>query len=426
MAPKDPSQDQHLELEEVKRQLSESQRRYREFVENIPAGIYFSTPGKNGRLLMANKAFLKMFGFKNKKDANNIKLSDLYVDPKKRKHFSDQLMTEGNVTGFEVQMKRVDGKVIWCLVAARVMYNREGEPYFDCAIRDITDRKIAQEELKKSYEKLKELDKMKDEFMAVASHELRTPLTIIKGYASMILEDHGEEIGEEIRFQVENILRSSKRLISLTNDMLDTARLNWNTKFKSVKGEAVDIRKFIWYVAEVFEPIAKDQKIDLQIKLPKERLPLVIFQKNSLGRVFNNLVGNAIKYIGSGNKIIISACKKNDLVEIIVENNGPHIPKDQHQTIFEKFHTNNSKESSKTKKLEASTGLGLAICKELIENFGGAIWVESTKGKNTKFIFTLHSAKRKEAEEAAGEKIHSYRNFYNSSKFKFMNPKYQG
>ena len=124
------------------RTIQASEERYRTLVENIPIGVYRNTLGPEGKCLLANAAFLKMFGFSSKEELDQVTVADLYANPADRKAFSDNLLAQGSVDGVELRLKKRDGTAMWGLVTARAAHSEGGEvAYFDCSLQDITDRK---------------------------------------------------------------------------------------------------------------------------------------------------------------------------------------------------------------------------------------------------------------------------------------------
>lgn len=132
----------------VESALRESENRYRSLVQNLPIGVYRTTPGPQGRFLMANPAFVRMFGYASEEALKKQAVADLYVNPAERQSFSENLIAKGSVTGAELHLKRLDGTTVWSSVTASVVYNTAGEvTHFDCTVEDITERKKANEEL---------------------------------------------------------------------------------------------------------------------------------------------------------------------------------------------------------------------------------------------------------------------------------------
>ena len=251
--------------------------------------------------------------------------------------------------------------------------------------QEIKKHKDTQVKLKKSYNKLKTLDKMKDDFIAILSHELRTPITIIKGYASIILHDHKHEINNSTKGHIKKILDGAQGLIHMVNNMLDIARIE-SDKTSELEIEQIDIKELIQEVCSNFLPLMQKRENKIQISLSKTQLPMVLCDRSKLKQVLNNLIDNAIKYTKEKDGIIkISARKYKKQIKISVEDNGIGVAKKYHKKIFEKFGLAGSSLHHTT----SGTGLGLAICKQIIEQYNGKINLKSTLNKGAKFIFTL-------------------------------------
>jgi len=141
--------------------LRESEERYRTLVQNVPVAVYRTTPGPEGKFLMGNPNCLKMFGLDSEEDFKKVSPADLNMDPENRKVFSDNLLAKGSVDGMELPLRKKDGTAFWGSVTARVVYyENEKNPYFDCTIMDITDRKRAEDELKKRMRELETFQKV--------------------------------------------------------------------------------------------------------------------------------------------------------------------------------------------------------------------------------------------------------------------------
>jgi PAS domain S-box-containing protein len=146
------------ERKQAEKALRESEERYRTLVENIPIGVYRSTPGPRGEFLTANPAFLTMFGFDSEEELKSVHVADLYVEPGQREKVSQNILSQGKVAGLELRLRKRDGSPIWGAVSARVVYDEKGAAaYFDCTIEDITERKRAEEELRESENRYREL-----------------------------------------------------------------------------------------------------------------------------------------------------------------------------------------------------------------------------------------------------------------------------
>jgi PAS domain S-box-containing protein len=125
--------------------LNKTENRYRAFVERLPIGVYRTSLAADGEFIMANPAFLQMFGFESEADLKKTRPRDLFVDPNERDRFVKRLMAEGQANGVELHLKRKDGMPIWGMVTGRLMRDEDtGAPYCDCSIQDVTGRKLAE------------------------------------------------------------------------------------------------------------------------------------------------------------------------------------------------------------------------------------------------------------------------------------------
>ena len=137
------------EQKQMEAVIKESEERYRTFVEDLPIGVYRTTPGPQGKHLIANSYFLRMFGYVSLGELiEKTYVSDMYLNPTERKNFSDNLLTNRHVDRVMLQLKRSDGSPVWGAVTASVAYDKSGEPYFDCVIEDVTERKQTEDALR--------------------------------------------------------------------------------------------------------------------------------------------------------------------------------------------------------------------------------------------------------------------------------------
>lgn len=240
-------------------------------------------------------------------------------------------------------------------------------------------------DLQKANEHLKELDKLKDEFLSLASHELRTPLGIIKNYLWMVLYKD-QSLSEDTKAKLRHAFDSSESLILLINDMLDVSRIEGNRI--NLAPVRIDMTQFIKEIDEDMTLLAKDKGINLSVL--SEKNLFIKADKDKVKQVVINLIGNAIKFTPDSGKIIINLKKVNNAVEIDVKDSGFGIKKEDLPKLFTKFGRLEGL-SSRTTKI-SGTGLGLYISKKIIELCGGKIWVNSEFGKGSTFSFTLPSA----------------------------------
>jgi PAS domain S-box-containing protein len=235
--------------------------------------------------------------------------------------------------------------------------------------------------------RLKELDKLKDEFVSLASHELRTPMTAIKGFVSMIVDGDYGKVNENIKQPLKDVQESTERLISLVNDMLDTSRIeSGRLKYEL---SLFDIGETVREVADSLSPIAEDK--NLKLKISGSGKITVFADVNKIKQVLNNLIGNSLKFTDRGS-IEVFWKEKSDVVTVYVKDTGIGMSLDVGDELFGKF----VQVHDLNKGRPAGTGLGLYISKQMIEKMGGEVWVEeSIVGKGSIFAFSLLSASNK-------------------------------
>lgn len=231
--------------------------------------------------------------------------------------------------------------------------------------------------------RLKELERIRQDFVANVSHELRTPLTTIKGYAETLLEG---AMKEEVAFQfVQVIKRHTDRLTKIVEDLLTLSKIE--SKECQLKMEVFSLRDLIDDVIGFVKEPAEKKKISIS----QNEIPSFLTLKadrNYLEQVLINLLDNAIKYTPEGGRITISAIENNsEEIQFSVGDNGIGIPKEDLPRIFERFYRVDKGRSQEL----GGTGLGLSIVKHLVQAHGGRIWVESRLGEGSTFYFTLPS-----------------------------------
>lgn len=357
--------------------------------------IYESTPG--GRIIDINPAGIELFGFDNKKELLNVNIADeLYVNPNDRDHFKDRLEKYGYVKDYEIEVKKKNGDILTVLETAFVVKNNEGEiTAYRGIIRDITEIKSNQVKLKKYIDELAEVNKQliisenelknlnasKDKFFSIVAHDLRSPFTSLIGYSEFLKEDLNELTKEEIKTFAENINESSRTVFNLLENLLQWSRVQ--TDRISLEPIVFDISILADQAIKLLKNNSDNKYIDLSNKIPPRTL--VHADENTISSVIQNLVSNAIKFTPVGGSVTITGEQDGSSVTVTVEDNGVGIHPDDIEKLFriDNQHTTTGTEN------ESGSGLGLILCKELIEKNKGKIWVESQPGKGSRFYFTL-------------------------------------
>ena len=235
-------------------------------------------------------------------------------------------------------------------------------------------------ELLLANERLKELDKLKSDFVSMVSHELKTPLAAMKTSAQVL--EVADIATETKREMLDIILRNIDRQTNLVNDLLDLSRIESGRM--ELKIGSVPLDSLIADSIESVKQAASEKGIKLNVELP-EGLASVKGDREKLTQVVINLINNAIKFTPRSGEISIKARELNGQVEVKVSDTGIGIPAEDLDMVFDKFY---QVDSTLTREA-GGTGLGLAICKGIIEAHRGRIWAESELGKGSTFIFRL-------------------------------------
>jgi signal transduction histidine kinase/CheY-like chemotaxis protein len=252
--------------------------------------------------------------------------------------------------------------------------------YFNSMIDKLEQNII---EIEKKNDRLKELDKIKDDFLANTSHELRTPLNGIIGLTESLLEGAGGPLSKKAEFNLNMIISSAKRLVNLVNDILDFAKIR--NKELEISLKDIDIYQITEVVSTLCRMLIGNKDIKLINKIPKN-FPIIYGDDARVEQILYNLIGNAIKFTHKGEIIIDAEISKDKTTAIFyVKDTGIGIAPDKLDKIFESFEQSDNSISRKY----GGTGLGLSITKQLIELQGGEIHVESKLGEGTTFVFTL-------------------------------------
>lgn len=230
---------------------------------------------------------------------------------------------------------------------------------------------------------LRELDRLKSEFISVAAHQLRTPLSAVKWAVKMVMDGDAGPITEEQKNMLDQGYKSNERMVVLINDLLDVSRIEAGKfEYEFIEGLVEDL---VETTVQEFQQIVKHKSVNLKYHKPDSSLPKVKIDSLKLKMVIENLIDNAVKYTAPGGNVEIVFKYYRNIIEVVVSDSGVGIPKDQLPQLFSKFF----RAKNVVKMQTDGTGLGLFIAKKIIEKHGGIIWAESEEGKGTSMHFTL-------------------------------------
>lgn len=243
--------------------------------------------------------------------------------------------------------------------------------------------------------RLKQVDALKDQFLANTSHELRTPLSGIIGLSESLKDGVAGNLPLKAIENLDMITNSGKRLSHLVNDILDFSKLRNHDLELATR--PVDIHSIADVVLKLSQPLIEGMNLKLLNTVPKE-IALVEADENRVQQILHNLVGNAIKFTEKGT-VEITASEKDKMLSISVSDTGIGIPKDKFQDIFKSFEQGDGS----TQREYGGTGLGLSVTKQLIALHGGTIQVDSEVSKGSMFTFTLPISDKTRKDMLLGE-----------------------
>ena len=281
------------------------------------------------------------------------------------------------VTNQELDIYHPDGRVFPILASGVPLHNELGH---------VAGAVVAFQDISR----LREVDRMKDEFVAIVSHELRTPLTSIRGSVQLVLDEPDSVPDAEHRQLLQIALNNCERLVRIINDILDIAKMESGDI--TLHRKPVNIADIVRQSIQVVEGPARAATVTLDAKLPARLRPVMV-DPDRIVQALVNLLSNAVKFAPQGSTVTVTAADSENLVTLTVSDQGEGIAPENLNRLFKKFQQVDSSSSRRT----GGTGLGLAITKALVEQHGGRIYVDSEVNKGTRFSFTLPAATPEEA-----------------------------
>jgi len=357
-------------------ELRESEERYRVLIENAPEAVVLIDMDEK-RFVDANENAEALFKLSREVLLRKgpLELSPVeQPDGRPSAEAASGTLSrafEGETPVFEWTHLTSTGEEIPCEIRL-VRLPSKTKKLIRGSIIDITERK-------KMEEKRQQLDKIKSDFIMLVAHEIATPLTVVLGRIG-ILKVKMEALGVETSDSFERIEKSLERIARLKRDMDDLSLLE-QTRFQ-VKREHFLINYIVKNAVKDFQPQASDKSIEIHSKLPS--LGTLIGDEDRIYHVLSVLLSNAIQYTPKGGEVEVTGNETEEMVEIVVKDNGIGISKENQAKVFDRFYRVQDIMGHKE-----GFGLGLSIAKGIIEEHGGRIWVESAIGKGSAFHFTL-------------------------------------
>lgn len=361
---------------ETEKALVDSRERYRNLIELAVDGVLMGS--SEGFIVDANTCICEMTG-RTKDELIGLHIAGSFFTPEsiERVPFDFESLRKGEIIINERDILSSDGSVLNIEMRTRMM----PDGTYQSIIRDITDRKRIEEELKQRNSELSFFNTAKDKFLSIIAHDLKNPFNAILGFTDLLIHNIGVLEDEELLKGLNTIKSASTHAYKLLENLLawannQTGRTNFNP-------EKINIKEQITESLSIVESMAIQKNITFFVRTNK-RLH-VIADKNMLDTILRNLISNAIKYSQKGSKIRIQVSMKPDELHVSVSDQGIGIHHSRIPTLFKIDNRSNTLGTDN----EQGTGLGLILCKDFIDRHMGKIWVESSPETGTTFTFSL-------------------------------------
>ncbi|MCX8094482.1 MAG: ATP-binding protein [Candidatus Goldbacteria bacterium] len=328
---------------------------------------------KEEKIIEINKSAFTIF------ECDKIRIEDCnHILPQ---YILDKIKTgiknRGAIINEEINITTLKDNKKTLLLSASVLKDKNEILGYVCVLKDITELKLAKSELEETIVKLVKSNKELEQFAYIISHDLKEPLRMIASYVQLLQKRYKDKLDSDANEFIHYAVDGAKRMNDLINGLLDYSRV----LTREMVFEEVDIKKIIEDVLVFLKFKIEEKKAQINIK---SELPIIKVNKINIARVFQNLIDNALKFCKEKPIIEIFSDKKENFYIFCVKDNGIGIDKENSRRIFEIFQRLNPREEYE------GVGIGLAICKKIIERHNGEIWVESEgPGKGSMFCFTL-------------------------------------
>ncbi|MDQ2952336.1 MAG: ATP-binding protein, partial [Chloroflexota bacterium] len=363
---------------DAERTLKMRETELADFLENAAVGIH--QVDADGVVLWANNAELAMLGY-TREEYVGRRITDFYVDASRAQDFIRRLCTGESLDDEHTQLRCKDGTIKHVTIHSNGYFDDGKFVYTRCFTRDVTDRVRLEDELRAKVAQLRELDRRKDEFLAMLGHELRNPLAPVTTAIQLALLRQDDPT--KVQRSLEVIDRQVRTMTRLIDDLLDVSRITRGTV--ELREENVLLSTVVEAAVETSRPLIDERGHRITLDLPAT--PTRLFADPArIEQVLANLLNNAAKYTEMGGEIHLAAQVEGETLTISVKDNGAGMPKDLSQRVFDLFVQGPDSPS----RSHGGLGIGLTLVRRLVELHEGTVRVESDgPGKGSEFIITL-------------------------------------
>jgi PAS domain S-box-containing protein len=336
--------------------------------------------GLDGQFRFVNPAWQSTFGFTTEELTSRPFMDFIHPEDRDATNatYASQIKQGLDVIEFENRYLCKNGTYRWLVWNARTLPDKQ---LIYAVARDVTSVKAAEQALERKNQELEVYTQELKDFTHVVSHDLKEPLRAISAFSGFLSEEYADKLDETGRRYVDILAQSAERMRDLIDDLLALAEVGRTKPDIS----QVDMGAVIERMRETMAFTLRDKNVDLRV--PRD-LPTILGNATRFAQVFENLVTNAIKYNDKPTPVIEIAYEGcDDGVRFCVRDNGPGIPVEYREKVFQIFQRLVRRDEHE------GTGIGLAICKKIVEGRGGAIWIESNPGGDgCSFYFTIPTA----------------------------------
>jgi PAS domain S-box-containing protein len=380
-------------LENMER-LAKSEEKFSKAFNDSPSVLILSRVS-DGKILEFNETLLKLSGYTREEVAGHtVKEMGFWNHPEERAEVMKQFLIDGRIEEHDFEFRAKNNVVLICRFSGEHM-EVGGEGCILVSLLDVTQWRKDEETIKNllarvehDNEELRRLDKLKNEFISIVAHDLRTPLTSITGYLRLLTDPRLGSLDSQQTEFVGLAYKNAKRLNNLVANFLDLSVMEQGEL--KLKTREIKLNEVVLEAIKALMNLAEVKHIRLIADLP-ETGPSVMADPDKMEQVYINLLGNAVKFTPQNGSITVGVRleAKDGQPGVLgwVKDTGPGIPAKEVEKVFEKFYQIENEET----KMVIGTGLGLTICRRIIEAHGGRIWVESIEGQGSNFMFFIPS-----------------------------------